>query len=249
MLIEQTKDKLAAMKLHGMVATLEQWVQSGQVRQEMDPADLVGLLTDAEWTARENRRLTQRRREAKFPLAATVEEIDYRHPRSLSKSQMMELISCRWVAAHQNVIVSGPTGTGKTFLACALGDKACREGHRVYYARAPRFFGDLYRARAEGTYLNFLKRLAKTPLLVIDDWGSTNLEGSERRDLREVMEDRYGVSSTLITSQLEPKDWHAFIGDETVADGICDRIVHNAHRIKLTGESMRKKRGLGGSPE
>ncbi len=242
MLLEQTIEKLSAMKFRGMVAALEEWQHNG-AKQNLDPADLVGLLTDAEWTARENRRLTQRRRQARFPMAATVEEIDYRHPRGLQKSKMLDLISCRWIAAHQNLIITGSTGLGKTWLPCALGEKACREGYKVFYSRAPRLFGDLYLAKADGTYPRVLQKLAKFELLIIDDLGSP-LDAKERRDLREILEDRYEVSSTIVTSQLEPKHWHSFIGDETLADAICDRLVHNAHRLKLSGESIRKKKGL-----
>lgn len=242
MLIEQTMEKLSAMRLSGMVAALEQWQEKGG-RQNLDPADLVGLLADAEWTARENRRLISRLRQARFPTTATVEEIDYRHPRGLVKQKMLELVSCRWVAAHQNLIITGPTGIGKTWLPCALGEKACREGYKVFYSRAPRLFGDLYRAKADGTYPRVLGKLAKLDLLIIDDLGNP-LEENERRDLREILEDRYEVSSTLVSSQLEPKHWHSFIGEETLADAICDRLVHNAHRLKLHGESIRKKKGL-----
>lgn len=242
MLLEQTLEKLSAMKFRGMVAALEEWQQNG-AKQNLDPADLIGLLTDAEWTARENRKLTQRRRHARFPMAATVEEIDYRHPRGLQKQKVLELVSCRWIAAHQNLIISGATGLGKTWLPCALGEKACREGYKVFYSRAPRLFGDLYLAKADGTYHRALAKLAKFDLLIIDDLGSA-LDANERRDLREILEDRYDVSSTIVTSQLEPKHWHSFIGDETLADAICDRLVHNAHRLKLSGESMRKKKGL-----
>jgi DNA replication protein DnaC len=244
MLIEQTIEKLSQMKLRGMVSALEQW-RAG-TPNGLEPADLVGLLADAEWTARENRRLTQRLREARFPMPATVEEIDYQHPRGLSKQKLLDLISCRWIEAHQNVIITGSTGLGKTYLPCALGNKACRDGYKVLYARAPRLFGDLFQARADGTYRRVLQRLAKTHVLIIDDLGAAPLEAQERRDLREVLEDRYSVSSTVITSQLEPKNWHSFIGDDTLADAVCDRLVHNAHRFKLQGESMRKTYGLQG---
>jgi len=244
MLIEQTIEKLSQMKLRGMVSALEQW-RRGELK-DLEPADLIGLLADAEWTARENRRLTYRLQEARFPMAATVEDVDYQHPRGLSRQKMLDLISCRWVQAHQNVIITGPTGLGKTYLPCAIGNKACRDGYRVIYTRAPRLFGDLFQARADGSYRRVLQRLAKTQVLIIDDFGGAVLEPHERRDLREVLEDRYSVTSTVITSQLDPKNWHSFIGDETLADAICDRLVHNAHRFKLEGESMRKKYGLRG---
>jgi DNA replication protein DnaC len=244
MILEQTIEKLSALKLRGMVSALEQWKTSGM--KDLEPADLLGLLVDAEWTARENRRLTQRLRDAHFPMAATVEEIDYQHPRGLQKQKVLELVSSRWVAAHQNVIITGMTGLGKTYLPCALGNKACRDSYRVLYTRAPKLFGELYQARVDGTYPRLLQRLAKIHVLIIDDLGGAPLEAQERRDLREVLEDRYGVSSTVITSQLDPKHWHSFIGDDTLADAICDRLVHNAHRFKLAGESMRKKYGMRG---
>lgn len=242
MLIQQTIEKLSALKLRGMVAALEQWRAGGS--QSLDPADLLGLLVDAECTSRDNRRLTRRLQEARFPIAATVEAIDYQHPRKLVKSKFIELVSCRWVALRQNVIITGPTGIGKTYLPCALGNKACRDGYRVIYARGPRLFRELYKARVDGTLPRLLERLAKTNVLIIDDLGSAPLEPGERRDLREILEDRYGTSSTVITSQLDSKHWHSFIGDETVADAVCDRLVHNAHRLELDGESLRKRYGL-----
>lgn len=242
MIVEQTKEKLAAMKLRGMLTAFEQWQERGD--GQLAPGDLFGLLVDAEWIARENRRRTQRLREAHFPLAATVEEIDYQHPRGLRKSQVLELISCQWIAHHQNLIVTGATGLGKTYLPCALGEKACRDGYRVLYSRAPRLFGELYQAKADGTYARMLQRLARIDLLIIDDLDCAPLEGAERHDLREILEDRYALRSTIITSQFDSTEWHSFIGDETVADAICDRLVHNAHRIELKGESIRKKRGM-----
>jgi DNA replication protein DnaC len=243
MIREQTKEKLSAMKMRGMLSALEQW-EKGAGAKDLSPLDLLGLLVDTEWTERENRRYTQLRRQARFPMAAAVEEIDYQHPRSLKKPKMLELISCGWIAQHQNLILSGATGVGKTYLTCALGEKACREGYKVLYLRAPRLFGDLYQAKADGSYRRLLERLAKTHLLIIDDLGCAALEGGERQDLREILEDRYSVSSTIVTSQFDPKDWHSFIGDETLADAICDRLVHNAHHLALKGDSMRKKKGL-----
>ena len=242
MLLAQTIDKLSQMKLRGMVAALDQWRQGGM--KSLDPADLVGLLADQEWTTRENRRITRRLQEARFPMPASVEDIDYLHARGLTKSKMLELVSSRWIAAHQNLIITGATGLGKTYLPCALGHKACRDGYRVLYTRVPRLFNELHKTRVDGSYARLLQRLAKLDLLIIDDLGSASLDGNERRDLREVLEDRYSTRSTIITSQLEPQHWHSFIGDDTVADAICDRLVHNAHRLKLQGESLRKKYGL-----
>ncbi len=246
MTIEQTLEKLAAMKFGGMHTALERWwdERSKGGADALEPDELVGLLTDAEWTARENRKLTSRLRRARLAMQARVEEINYRHSRGLRKQVMLDLVSCRWIAAHQNLIISGPTGIGKTWLPCALGEKACRDGHTVLYTRCPTIFEELRRAHADGTYVNVLKRIAKTQLLIIDDFGSAPLEARERRDVREILEGRYSVSSTIVTSQLDPKHWHSFIGDDTVADAICDRLVHNAHKLKLKGESMRKLRGL-----
>jgi DNA replication protein DnaC len=239
MLIEQTLDKLATLRLKGMVEAFRQWARSPS-RSETAPEDLLGMLADAEWTSRENRKLTRRLQGARFREPACIEDIDYAHPRGLKKATIMDLASSRWIADHRCVIITGLTGVGKTYLACALGNKACRDGYGTLYFRAPRLFDDLARAQADGTIGTLFTRLAKTPLLILDDFGTEPLDKGARRNLRELMEDRYGLSTTLITSQLDPKDWHAVIGDETIADAICDRVVHGAVCIKLTGESLRK---------
>lgn len=239
MLAEQTMEKLAAMKLQGMAGAFRAWLDQPKDR-ELTPADLVGLLADAEWSHRESRKLTARLRKARFRLSAAVEDIDYSHARGLSKAVMLDLSSCRWVTNHQNVIVTGETGLGKSYLACALGQKACREGFSVVYRRASRLYDELAQAHADGTYPLLLRRLAKAQVLILDDFGLEILGAAQRRDLLEVLEDRYGNSSTVITSQLDTENWHPVIGDETIADAICDRLVHNAHRIKLKGESIRK---------
>ena len=243
MLLEQTNEKLNQMKLYGMVGALRLYLD-----QPKDPplaaVDLVGLLADAEWTYRENRKLERRLKQARFRLPACVEDLDYRPARGLSKSTVLELASCRWVQAHQNVILTGPTGVGKSYLACALGQKACRDGHSVLYRRTSRLFDELALARADGTLPHLLKRLAKAEVLVLDDFGLEPLVASQRKDLLEVLDDRYATGSTLVTSQVEPKEWHVLIGDPTLADAICDRLVHNGHRLKLGGDSMRKAAGL-----
>lgn len=245
MLIEQTIEKLSALKLRGMLAALEGWQKSGPQHADIAPADLVGLLADAEFAERENRRLTAHLQKARFrDGTATIEALDYTHKRSLKKAQVLELAGGSWIKGRQNLIVTGPTGVGKTFLACALGHQACRQGRRVLYYRASRFFGDLTKARLDGTYSKLLAKLQKAQLLILDDFGSSPLDGNERRDLREIVDDRYDLTSTLLTSQMEPAHWHTFIGDETLADAILDRLVHNAHRIKLTGESLRKAKGI-----
>lgn len=239
MLVEQTMDKLVSMKLQGMAEALQRWMDSPREKQ-MTPHDVVGMLVDAEWHVREERKLTARLRTARFRQEASMEDIDYQHPRGLQKSVMLDLAACRWVTANQNVIFTGQTGVGKSYLACALGQKACREGYTVAYRRASRLLDELAQARADGTHFQLLRRLANTDVLVVDDFGLEVLNAVQRRDLLEVFEDRYGNSSTIITSQLEPKEWHGIIGDETIADAVCDRLVHNAHRVKLGGESIRK---------
>ena len=242
MLVEQTIEKLVSMKLHGMVEALRRWLD-GPKEKEMTPTDLLGLLADAEWNVREQARLTARLRTARFRQEASVEDIDYQHPRGLTKAVMLDLARCGWVAAHQNVLFTGLTGVGKSYLACALGQKACREGHSVVYRRTSRLLDELAQARADGSHFQLLRRLAKTEVLILDDFGLEVLNASQRKDLLEVLEDRYDISSTIITSQLEPKMWHSVIADETIADAICDRLVHNAHHVKLSGESIRKQRG------
>ena len=239
MLVEQTMDKLVSMKLQGMAEALQRWMDSPKEKQ-MTPHDVVGMLVDAEWHVREERKLTARLRTARFRQEASMEDIDYQHPRGLQKSVMLDLAACRWVTANQNVIFTGQTGVGKSYLACALGQKACREGYTVAYRRASRLLDELAQARADGTHFQLLRRLANTDVLVVDDFGLEVLNAVQRRDLLEVFEDRYGNSSTIITSQLEPKEWHGIIGDGTIADAVCDRLVHNAHRVKLGGESIRK---------
>jgi len=239
MLSEQTLEKLAAMKLSGMAKAFRHWLDQPNNR-EIAPADLIGMLADAEWLYRDERKLTTRLRNARFRMSAALEDIDYSHARGLSKSVMVELAGCRWIKSHQNVIVTGETGLGKSYLACALGQKACREGFSVAYRRASRLFDELAQARADGTYPLLLRRLAKTEVLILDDFGLEVLAAAQRRDLLEVLEDRYGSSSTIVTSQLDTEHWHAVIADQTIADAVCDRLVHNAHRLKLKGESMRK---------
>jgi len=217
---------------------------------DVSPTDLVGILADAESAHRDNRKLQIRLKSATLRQQACIEDVDYRHARGLSKPLMLDLASSRWAAQHQNVILTGKTGVGKSFLACALAHKACRDGYTVTYRRFSRLLDELSQACADGTYLAALRRLAKTQVLVLDDFGLDVLGPSERKLLLDVLEDHYGVSSTVVTSQVEPDLWHAIIGEETAADSICDRLVHEAHRIKLSGESMRKtKSSLNAQPK
>jgi len=238
MLVEQTLEKLAAMKLHGMATELRRLTAVPDTN--LTPFDVVGLLADAEWTHRDNKRLTSRLRQARFGVSASVEEIDYSLAKGLKKSEILDLATCGWLEASNNVILTGPTGVGKSFLACALGQRACRLGFSVVYRRASRLFDEAAQARADGTFPVLLRRLAKTRLLILDDFALEPLGAPERKVLLEILEDRYGQSSTIVTSQLDPSKWHAIIGDPTLADAISDRLVHNAHRLNLQGESIRK---------
>jgi len=243
MLNEQTFDKLYLMKLLAMAEGFKEQLQQPS-SHDLSFDERFGMLVDRQWIWKENKRLKQLLKEAKLKLQASVEDIDYKTPRGIEKSVMMNLISCNWIRNHQNLLISGPTGAGKTFLACAVAQKACREGFRTLYLRSPQFFYQIALARADGSYGTLMKRLSKAHLLVLDDLALTPLNDTERRDLLEVTEERHGSSSTLITSQLPIENWHDHIGDPTIADAILDRLIHNAHRIQLKGGSMRKKQKL-----
>lgn len=245
MLNQQTLDKLYIMKLLGMADGFKEQLQQPSF-QDLSFDQRFGMLVDGQWTWKENKRLKRLLKEAKLKLQACVEDIDFKTSRGIEKSVLLNLASCNWIRNHQNLLISGPTGVGKTFLVCALAQKACREGFRTLYLRMPQFFYQIALARADGTYGNLMKKFSKTHLLVLDDLGLTSLNDTERRDLLEVIEDRHGATSTLITSQLPVENWHDHIGDPTIADAILDRIIHSAHRIQLKGGSMRKKQKLDG---
>ncbi len=241
MLNEQTMEKLYAMKLAGMAEALkEQW--SHPAATDLSFEERFAMLVDAEHLLRENGRMKRLLHGARLKLSASMEDIDYRTPRGLDKSVILSLGTCGWIERHQNVIIIGPTGSGKTFLSCALAHKACRKGLSAYYTRTPKLSYTLAIARADGSYAKTLTRLARARVLVLDDFGLSPLTDPERRDLLEVIEDRHGTASTIIASQLPVDHWHEMIGDPTIADALLDRLVHNAHRIHLKGESMRKRK-------
>ena len=241
MLNEQTVEKLKLLRLHAMEeAWATQQAQPNVASLSFD--ERFGMLVDAEWLARENARLRRALKEAKLRMStACVEDIEYSAKRELDKALIRQLSSCRWVAEHQNVIISGKTGTGKTYIACALAQQACRKGYRAVYRRAPRLFQELALSRADGTYARLLSRFARTDVLIIDDWALSPLTAEQRNDILEILEDRYGNRSTIFSSQLDSKRYHEYLGDPTVADAVCDRLIHNAHRVMLSGPSRRKE--------
>ncbi len=239
MLTQQTLDKLNAMKLTGMAEAFEQQLGSAE-HARLSFEDRFGLLADSEWTAREQRKLSRRLRSAKLRHAASLEDIDFKHPRHLDRQQVLGLGSCTWIHSRHNIVIIGPTGIGKSYLSCAFVERACRRGYSATYVRLPRLLHELAVSRGDGSYTRLLSRLARLDLLAIDDWLLAPLRDAERRDLMEVIEDRSEQASTLITSQLPVKDWHGVIGDPNQADAICDRLLHNAHRIELKGHTKRQ---------
>jgi len=240
MLKHPTLDKLHALKLTGMAAALADQSATPDIT-DLSFEERLGLLVDREMTERDNRRMTSRLRRAKLRHAAILEDLDYRHSRGLDKGLVQSLASCQWVKEHLNVLITGPTGVGKTWLACALAHKACREGYTAQYVRLTRLLRELTIAKGDGQYSKLLTSLAKVDVLILDDWGLMKLSAENRRDLLEVLEDRHGRRSTIATSQLPIEEWHGIIGDATLADAILDRLVHNAYKINLRGESMRKQ--------
>jgi len=241
MLVHPILDKLQSLRFFGMLTALEEQLQMPDIDQ-LNFDERLGLLVDREITARENRRLKTRLQKAKLRLDACVEDVDFRYKRGLDKAVFLQLADCQWIKDANNVLIIGPTGVGKTYLACALAHKACRQGYSALYVRLPRLLQELTIAKADGRYDKILKALAKTHLLVIDDWGLKKFVKEQSHDLLEIIEDRHSLKSTLITSQLPVDHWHEIIADPTLADAILDRLVHNAYRINLKGESMRKKK-------
>lgn len=247
MLEQQTIEKLISMRLQGMVDALEN-LERNEEAGSLSFNEKLALVVDRQYTWRQNLALAQRLKRAKLRGNACVEDIDYRASRGLDRGAVRALAAeSEWVARHENVFVTGPTGVGKSYIACALAHKACRDGFQVHYTRASALFRDLAMARADGSLRNLLLRLSRVDVLVVDDWAMAPLTETERRDFWEICEDRYQARSTVLTSQVPVKGWHEQIGDATVADGILDRLVHNAHRIELRGDSMRRARAAASS--
>jgi DNA replication protein DnaC len=247
MLNQQTIEKLYAMRLRGMVEAFTQQQENPQ-NQQLSFEERLALLVDRQWNWRQNRALERRLREARLQGPACVEDIDFRAARGLDKQVVRSLIQdSEWVRRHQHIFLIGPTGIGKTFLARAFGQKACRDGFTAYFATAAHLFRELELGRADGSYAKKLRALGQVDVLIVDDWAMAPLTEGERRAFLEICDERYQSKSTLLTSQLPVAKWHAQIGDPTLADSILDRLVHAAHRLELQGESMRKKRsGRGG---
>ena len=234
-------EQLRGLRLTAMASNLQTQLEQPGTYESLSFTERLKIMLDDEFLARENRKQARLVRQAAFRLSATVRDIDYAHPRNVRKDQVATLAQCGWVERHQNLLITGPCGSGKTYLACALGHSACLREHSVRYFRLSRLLLELTQAKADGTYSRLLKQLAKTDVLIIDDWGLEPLKPAHRNDLMEIMDDRHGRSSTLVISQLPTDEWYASIGDNTLADAILDRLMHNAHRLNLKGESMRKK--------
>ena len=241
MLVHPIIDKLQSLRFFGMRNAFEEQMQTADIDQ-LNFEERMGLLVDREMTERENRRFKTRLRKAKLRQHASVEDVNFRHKRGLDKAMFMQLADCQWIKEALNTLIIGPTGVGKTYLTCALAHKACQQGHSTLYFRLPRLLQELGIAKADGRYDKILKTLAKTRLLIIDDWGLKPLVKEQSHDLLEILEDRHGLRSTLVTSQLPVDHWHEIIDNPTIADAILDRLIHNAYRINLKGESMRKNK-------
>lgn len=237
----QTLTQLRALKLGGMAAALEQQHEQPGTYDELSFTERLAFLLDREHQAREQRKQDRLIRQARFRLRASVRDIDYQHPRNLKKAQVAQLAQTEWLEQGRNLLITGPCGSGKTYLGCALGQQACLNGFSCRYYRVSRLLLELTQSKADGTYHKRLRQLAKVQLLILDDWGIETLKPAHRNDLMEIMDDRYGIQSTMLISQLPTDQWYAAIGDNTLADAILDRLMHNAHRWILNGESMRKR--------
>ena len=236
----QLIQQLRTLRVPGMVEALEQQLKQPSTHNSLSFEERLGLMVDRESTYRSNNKVDRLLKSAKLKLQAYPEDIDYTHPRGLDKSKFASLLSGQWIEHHQNVLITGATGCGKTYLGCVLATQACKQGYSVRYFRSSRLLEQLSIAHGDGRFSKLLNQLAKTDVLVLDDWGLETLTLGQRNDVLELMEDRHGSRSTLITSQVPIQKWHTAIGDPTLADAILDRLLHNAHRLGLKGESMRR---------
>ena len=239
MLINETKDKMSRMKLRGMLEALEEQLLNKDL-QSLDFEERLGFLIEKEFLQRENQRLASRLKQARLGQAAILENFDFKKNRGITKSQILSFGQCDWIREKKNIIITGATGTGKTFLANALAQKACREGFTAQYFRLGRLFDELLAATGDGTYIKVLEKIAKKNLLVIDDWGLNSLDDKQRKDFFEIVEDRFDKQSLIIVSQIPVDKWYELIGDSTLADAILDRVLHASYKIQLKGASMRK---------
>ena len=244
MSLSQTLSRLRQLRLGAMAGALERQCEQPNTYDELSFTERVGLLVERECIEREQRKQSRLIRDARFRLRAHLSDIDYTHSRNLRKAQIAELGEGDWIDRARNLLITGPCGSGKTWIACAVGHNACLRGITVRYYRVSRLFLALSQAKADGSYNKLLAKLARVRVLIIDDWGLEKITTAQRYDLMEIMDDRYGESSTVVISQLPVSEWHGIIGDNTVADAILDRIVHNSHRLELGGESMRKTKGM-----
>ena len=241
MLVHPTLDLLADLGLHGMSKAFQELEVQPETKA-LEHAEWLALLLEREMTLRRQKRFEARARAARLRHQASVEDVDFRAARGLDRNLFLQLASCTWVRARHGLLLTGPTGVGKSWLACALGHKACREDLSVAYHRAPRLFAALALARGDGRYGKLLRGLARVDLLILDDWGPEKLDDQQRRDLLEIVEDRHERRSIIVTSQVPVDRWYEIVGNPTIADAILDRLLHNAYRIELTGESLRKRR-------
>ncbi len=238
---QATMEKMQGMKFHGMVRAFQSTMETG-VKNNFTSDELIGHLIDAEWDERKNKKITRLIQYAKFRYSAAFEEIDFISKRNLDKNEILRMSDSNWILKHQNIIITGPAGSGKSFISSALGHQACLHGYRILYFNCMKLFSKLKLANADGSYIGELKKIQKSDLLILDDFGLQTFDKQNRLTLLEILEDRHGLKSTIIISQVPINKWHEIIGDKTIADAICDRLIHTSNKINLQGINMRKKK-------